>query len=498
MLRKLRSEKTAVFLFLLITFLFSFVFFTQMNPIVVFDTDDWMYIRYTRPAIPLWNDWNPCRIMPEILMHICSNFGVYVIKPFLNDYIGALSASFALALSSFICFYLYRLIRLLRARFTSSVFTALSVSTLFFLLHFLIFRHNPENNDYLFRSSDVACYFYYTIPALMNAGIVMYFLEKSRLSFKDYPSKIELGILAVGLYFGVFSNMFQTGILVSFFFIILCKKLAEKRKAPFREKISAVQIPLLVLFVWMVSLVFEFFGGRSNSKLTPKGFDLGGTLREFYIVIRNELSPMFVIIAIVIIAAFAAWLIKNRKGEAAKGLGSFALLCVICIVLTALFNVIVCAKVGKHYIQRSDVLICVFFYVFLLLSGMLCRLLNKSAVRFIMPLGLVLVFSFIMTGNRVFMESNKVNIPSDTCRKIDNYLIQQITDAEKKGQDTVKLHVPVFDTDDNWPISDYGVKHISEALYYHHVINSNIKVTFVPDKQLNEKFGLQSVSLTQK
>lgn len=173
-------ERIAIISFLSLSFCFLFIFFSQINPIVVFDNDDWAYICYSRPAVPIWNAWNPSRILPETLMRVCADFGAFILNPFLHDYVFSLTVVFAITVSLFICVYLYRFIKLIKARFGYSIIIVIDLSTIFLLFHFLVFRKNEINNEYLFRAIDATCYFFYIIPALLNASIVLFLLEKRK------------------------------------------------------------------------------------------------------------------------------------------------------------------------------------------------------------------------------------------------------------------------------------------------------------------------------
>lgn len=488
---KHNKKSITIFIYLFVVLLLLFIFFSKINPIVVFDTDDWLYIYYARPAIPIWNNWNPCRILPEILMRVCAEFGVYFINPFLNDYITSLSLAFAFFVSAFICIYIYRFIRFINAHCCSSVLSSIVVASMFLLFHFLVFRNQDSNNEYLFRANDATCYFYYIIPALMNASIVLFFLEKRKYSFKAYNSKIELSVLIICLYFSVFSNLFQTSILVSFFSIIIFKEIFMNRKLSMSTLIKKVNIPIICILVWIVSLVFEISGGRANSKkLGAGGFGLLETLKCFCKILRKQLNIKFIILAFVIVIASAIVLIIYRKSNIFRKYHSLSIICVYCLLTTIVFNILLCAKVNSSYIQRSDVLINIFFYVFLLLTVLLCLLIKNTALKTILPMVLVITCSFIPTNSRTFKESNDIGLEAEKCKQIDNYLIDQIQRAELEGLDEFELHVPVFSTTDNWPISDYGVERISKALYNHHIINKQIKAVFCPDENVNIMFGL--------
>jgi hypothetical protein len=60
-------------------FVFMFVFFYNIHPLVILDADDWTYVSYSRMALPSARYWNPSRILPELLMSGCSNFAVFAL-----------------------------------------------------------------------------------------------------------------------------------------------------------------------------------------------------------------------------------------------------------------------------------------------------------------------------------------------------------------------------------------------------------------------------------
>ena len=269
-----RQTKVISIVFIGILFIFSFVFFTRIHPIVIFDTDDWMYTSYTRLAVPLWGNWNPARILPETLMSLSANIGVYVLNPIINDYVGTITISYVFVLSMCICFYMYRFMRLIQNKFNMSLYIALSLSVLFFLFHFWAFKHAGSNNDYFFRSHDAACYFYYVIPNILNASLVFYFLEKGHYSFENYKTKASAGLMLVCIYFLIFSNLYPSIILASFFSFIVIKYIIEnvKTKTVF-SNLKQIQIPLLGLLLWIISLVFEWKGARATSEDLSYDFD---------------------------------------------------------------------------------------------------------------------------------------------------------------------------------------------------------------------------------
>lgn len=479
--------KISVFVFLVASFFLLCIFFTQVNPIIVFDSDDWLYVYSARPAIPLWGEWNPSRVLPEVLMRIVSEFGAFVINPFLNDYISSISIAYALVVSFFICLYLYRFIRFIRSRFNIATWATLLISVLFLALHFLAFRHFLSNNEYLFRANDATCYFYYTIPTLINASIVLFFMEKNRYSFRDYESKIKLGFLFIFLYFAIFSNLFQTSILISCMLFVVLKEFILNHKEPFMSKVKNIQIPLVCMLLWLGSLLFEFFGGRAGRG--DNSFDLAGTLKSLSTALFR-LNGVFAVILLFALIILIILFIRKRKEKTMKPFFQIVLFCIFGILFTLLFNILLCAKVNINYIHRSEILICVFFYVFLLISVIICKIVNRDFVKIILPLFIVVVCSFIFTSSRTFKESNTEGLTSEKCKQIDEYLIEQIIQVDKDGLREVELHVPVFDNQENWPITEYGAKRIPKALYKHHIVQNDIEVVYYPDITVNKQFDL--------
>jgi hypothetical protein len=488
-----KQKRIIVFVFIGVVFIFSFIFFTRIHPIVIFDTDDWLYTSYTRLAVPLWGNWNPARILPETLMSLSANIGVYVLNPIINDYIDAITISYGFVLSVCICIYLYRFFCLIRNRFNIGLYASLSLSVLFFLFHFWAFKHAGSNNDYFFRTLNATCYFYYVIPNILNASLVFYFLEKDRFSFDQYKTKAYAGLMLVCVYFLVFSNLYPSIILASFFSFIAIKYVFEnaKTKTVFAN-LKQIQIPILGLLLWIISLVFEWKGGRATSDDLSHDFDFFGTVKGFIAAIIHKSNLWFLVFAIIVIVSSIIFLIINRKKEQYKNYFSFLGMSIYCIVLTIVYSILLCARVTSSYIDRSDILFTTYVFGFLLLCCLLCLFVTHPVIKTVLPLLLIIVCSISFTsGHRAFMESNIAKIDENKCKQIDDYIISQIKDAEAEGQSEVELHVPVFKSDNNWPLPEYGVQWIADTLYKQHIISDDITVTYCPDVGVNQMFGLE-------
>ena len=56
----------------LCTFILLTIYFVIINPIPIFDTDDWEYIQNIRIPVPMVRVWNPIKVFPEFTQPIIS------------------------------------------------------------------------------------------------------------------------------------------------------------------------------------------------------------------------------------------------------------------------------------------------------------------------------------------------------------------------------------------------------------------------------------------
>lgn len=120
-----------------------------MDPMYIFDTDDWTYIGHRRHAFPEFNEWNPTKILPETLMPLASQIAAHVIYPLSGDLIQSLNYMFAIVFALCISLYFLLLIKVLKEDFG---FGAKKCFILFFpiiLFHFCPIINN-ENVPELF------------------------------------------------------------------------------------------------------------------------------------------------------------------------------------------------------------------------------------------------------------------------------------------------------------------------------------------------------------
>ena len=127
-------------------FAFLFLWFSRIHPLVIYDADDWTYLSYVRKATPVWNEWNPARIFPEIFMPLCSRIAIYILMPIFGDLITALTVMNALVAGALITGYVWSLGNLLKRGFSLSPSNTVFASGLFLIFPFLVFRSKSADN----------------------------------------------------------------------------------------------------------------------------------------------------------------------------------------------------------------------------------------------------------------------------------------------------------------------------------------------------------------
>lgn len=274
-------------LFLITVFLSLFVFFTVVHPLYIYDGDDWTYIIQTRKAIPLWKNWNPTRVLPETLMPLVAEIGVRLFMPFNEDYILSMGIAFAIVLSLCYTLYFFLFYKIAKRSFGISDGYGTILTMIIILMHFLPFMNKVRGNGYMYASSSVTCVFYYTIPALLNAMLVMVFSCEGSFIERKIGEIIKAprfsdGIWLLLIYLAINSNMFQSILLMSY---ICCTLLVDfSGELACRKKPAGTLIiqyckkngmKLLATVVWLLSLLMEANGGRAASIDSSSNFGGG-------------------------------------------------------------------------------------------------------------------------------------------------------------------------------------------------------------------------------
>lgn len=498
--REFRANLIAV-IFWAVVFIGFFVYFTFVHPLYVYDTDDWLYIIPQRKAIPIWKNWNPTRVLPETLMPLVAELGIRFFMPINGDYIGSMAIAFALALSAFYATYFILLYQLSARKLRIPTPGSLMLGTFLLVLHFLPFMKTLAGNAFMYVSSmNVTCVFYFTIPALLNASLVLLFvsrdyIEKANVGQMLKEPKLWYGILLLMVYLAINSNMYQSILLIAYIASTLLIEYIKGGVKSFLDVSRKNIMWLGVIFVWLLSLLMESQGGRAASVQFSGSFL--SAVGETVIVLVNTikgLNSLYIFIFIAIESAAFILFLFSRK-TSADGEREYVRLTVIYLIsllVTVAYLVLLCARTGGYRINRGDIFSGILFYVMMLVWTSLVYVMNKSkALIIIMPIVIYILLFETIFNAKSYREINTSNYSSAVVEQISNDILEQILLADSQGQTAMELYVPVYDSNDNWPICTYGGKRISRTLFAHGMIGKEIEITIVPTYDMNEKYNLQ-------
>lgn len=477
-----------IYLFTLIIFLGLLVFFSFINPLTVYDADDWLYIYTLRKPIPILHDWNPIRVFPETTLPLVSYFGAYVLYPITNNYFRSLSLAHGLFASILLTMYFVQFVVLFYKRNFASLNRSIAYGFLFILLHFISHIFKGNNNYFLLGSINLTCFHYYTLSAILNAILVMHFMSYGGVKewFKNSNLFHKL-IVFVGLYFAINSNLFSCVVLATYIgsnlLLTLIKEINNK-KFELKSYCTENWLELIIIICWFGANAIETTGGRADSIhksliLTLPMALLCGFLS---LILKN------IFITVLDVVVFFSWYKLNNKK-----LNDTAIRFIFYIVFNLIYIILLSSASEPTYALRTEVTICTYFYLFMGMIACLNELIKADSRKIRLPLILAgtILCLFIKPGN-LYTRYNSSNIPYEKCEIIMDDLIDQIKTAQYNGEKEIVLVIPKFKADPgNWPFSYFIGERIANALYRHNVVDNLITVKDVKaTTEKNKEFGI--------
>lgn len=483
----------------LVLFLLIFIFFTRISPLVPFDADDWLFNGTMRGPYPLWGAFNPTRVLPEILDPLGGSIAGFVVYPFTKDYVGAITIVQSFVASIFVVGMFYGFFLLLKRKFKYSENVALVSEAIFFLSFFLIFKHIYMPSYTGFWTVDLTCVFFYLIPGLLNA-LLVFIMEQSNdfgAEFNNFSIK-KKGLFLLFLYFALFSNSQFNIILATTAFGLLIQSVwlnrGNLRNPNYFKK---VWIYLLILVTWLLTVIFDLFGGRSQNLGAQQGSmydNLRIALGQFKGLLSITNKKFIVLIALVVLWAIFSSASKKANNKKANSYISLFWINCLSLILSLIYLLIAYMKAIPRYAGRVDAMWPVMFFLLFIFGLSVAYLIGKhNIIKIISPLAVAIgcFIAFNFNCPPIPSISGLVpNMPAQTAKNIDNYIINQVVKADKAGRSKVVVKVPKGATNDNnWPQAWYMASALSQSLYSHRLINNRIEVVFKPSSKVNRHFA---------
>lgn len=466
-------------IFYTILFAIFFVFFSQIHPLLPFDTDDWLYSGFARPPYPSIYQWNPTKILPECLQPTIAMIAAYVVTPIIGDYLNALVVSHSIVISMFITIYLFSVQKLLEWRYKTSYRINFCIILVYTLLHFLILRISDSNNDYLWYSRDVNCYYNYLIPNMLNASLVLWLM---RHDLRKITQSSNFCILLFITFLALFSNLYSTVILIAYVGSVLLLDLFDYKKGNgtwLKDYIKDHTFYLISIIIWIIVQWFEVNGNRANA-YGYTDISLVETIKKtikYLLLLRFNL--WFIIITLG--AIIGAKIYDYIKGEhRIWHIGKLNKIIILSFALSLTYLILLSSQVRPIYIIKSDVIISYVFFYLLLFVLAICFLCTKTNLaKTIMPLLIFFILVTINTKGNVFKDVQYWNgTDLYTCEKFDRDVIRQVQNADTQGLDSLVIYVHKYKDGLNWPQDFDHSEYIGLTLQKHGIIKKKITTIY--------------------
>lgn len=476
--------------FYLCVFIGLFAFFYIAHPMIIFDADDWTYASYWRRPLPIPGGYNGIKVLPETFMSFASEIGAFLVYPVLKDYLMSLAFTYAAFLSGAILVYLI-LIEKIVSRISKESWSSKAVALSFLFLHFLIFKNDWSSNEHLFYAQDPTCVFNYIMPAILNASLTIFLLEKewdgisiSSDIRQKRMSPFSASLLILAMYLAVFSSMFHNIIFATFCGVKLIAFRPKKLNNTELKKFFANSwIYVTGLCMWFAALIIQTLDGRNEAvREQEKTAGLAESISGF----AGKMSSVNKMAALIFVIIFAAAIFRAvREKLKLKDMKAMPFI-VSSGILTTVYLVLMAAVAGKGYIRRADVLISIFFWAFLAAALLLAYVMNESRASL-----LLLVLTFVLGAQSLnycksYADYNVFGLSWEQTYAASSDIVAQFQAADEAGASELELHVTDNEAWGNiWPYTEYLGDAVSDTLFRHGIIKKQIKTAVIFDKAKN-------------
>lgn len=507
-----QKEKYIDVFFFCFMFVFFFIFLFKFHPICIYDTDDWAYLMFTRRAVffPSVKAWNPIKILPENLMPLACWFGYYVGMVLTGNLYDSIVFGINITLAVFVSSFCSLCMRAVRKILTLNYFESVIIGLFCFLFCYIpyVMKNNVCYNFFWVPGAAATTVFHYVIPTLFNCILLFLAIiheDKLKCFFEKKYVMCKVVYLML-IYLAIYSNLYSNIVLASYAGVKILQYLfIENKNFSFFSVRRWLQcsVYIYIILLFFVSLFFEAYGLRAKDE-EGNPFCLKASIKMlvytfffeknfvFNIIIFASVGFYFLML-IRLLCSRLFWRVESDRINLLKVYVNYASLCCFNVIFTMAYLVLLSAKVDWGYLERPSVQLD--YYAFFLLNilmvfGYFMKLYKRTIFVYIVSLFFLSLLSLRVGVN--FSEYNNYwKYSYKTCKPLFNFIIQQYFEADENNKENVNVHVPFFDSPENYPISIYGGPRLSRALYKYGLISKPIKAELVIDRSVNELFGIK-------
>lgn len=444
-----------------------FLFYNVAHPLHIFTVDDWRNIVNDRYAYPYTGIQNPGKILPETIFPLIAELARWFVYPFTNDFIGAITLVSSIVVTILLVIYFYQVCSSVNHGLTTN--QKIVCLLIFVALHFNIYK----NSQTMLTDTNMTDLIHYVVTYLFNVIAVGYFMKKQTGSTIK-PWEILL------IYLCIFSNMFQSIILVTYVFFRMLRDIIIEKDKSIKNLIKVNLIWIITLIMWIADLIFEKNGNRANTLgENQESFDVIGAAKSY--IISFQAIRTWIIVFAVLLCMLAVMIYIRKNGFSLNKMMKELLLekqlgiLIAAFVITSIYMVLLDGYINEiKYLERTNVYNTILIFPIIIIMWVLKYVIqNIQAVNCILPIILYImlfqsVFHSSILGSKCLCEEKK---------PMQDYVIQQLIEADQEGLKEMTVLVPKTFCDD--ASRSWLEITIPEALFRFGVVSDRIKVKFV-------------------
>jgi len=478
------AEKLYMVVYLWLIFSVMFLFYTKIEPLMVCDPDDWTYISYSRSAWPQWGAYNPSKVFPETLMGILGYFSAFVVFPITGNYQNSFTIVYAVVVCIFIILYIFSFTKYINKMFKLSLYKKIFVTSIFFAMHFLLFKTKTEYNLFMLTASNLNCFINYLVPALFNSAFAMLCIS---LNLPNHTNKLKIshiGILLLITYLVIYSNMVVNVLFLAPIFVLFLENLYKQFTvvdSKYRQKNKAFIFYIIIFMLELINLYYEMNGGRAQDIEFHFRTQLLETIRDIKWITGEINKSVLFCTFFVIVGAIGLWVKSRKEPQQEDNIFSRNFVgCLACFVLCILYTFCLFTRIGMHKITCCENIFVMFLYYNILFSISLAYICKKiKCITLAIPIITYITFIQILTGQgHIYKGSiSYYNYDSQKCYMINECIITQFIEAYKLGMSDINLILPKYGLGDY----EFSGARIAKTLYNHRIIGTYMTVTISND-----------------
>lgn len=451
--------------FFLFLFLILIYFFCLVHPSIPYNGDDWRYLSYARHAWPEAAEWNPARILPEVLLPAIGCMSAFLYKMGI-DYISSVSIIYGIFLSFLLTVLAYNFYRLFCDMLAGDSLGALLLVSFFMLSSFFMFEKYQNNNIFLFYATYFCTGIYYVASNIINSILTIilfrYSLDDRIIDDKGY----SIPFLVLLMYISQFSITFSALISVSsafFIFIIKCKKGLIRK-----------DYILLVPIVFFVSAALFDISGNRFDALQKNGISLSTVFFSFHEFLLNLRNDFIVFCVLIVFIYFMTLFIKKEQNDVLH----IVIICILSMLLIFIFDLILSIKT-MNFMKRIEATYGIFFFLLLSVTCCLGYLLKRfSLIKILLPICILFLMVDVLHVNKIYADTYGADK-----RSIVESWLSDIKKAENKGLSSVVIRVPQI----GWPHpGEWFGDVVSQTLYVHRVTKTKMNIILSDGKSTSQ------------